>query len=219
LIIIVSTMECHYELLSFGIPMRAIPTSIMGRLKTEDHQAWLQTRKATEVRRSFLRSTGPPIDARFKEPAVVVSDASTSEAFILPSSDSGGPQLVVPARSDVLFGRGKVKEHPGNIRLHELINSKRSWYEMAEKWEKTVIAEEIVAIIRDSQGRFLKVASGDEDGWIEVDIETAREKVSHTFRSRRPKTSHGSTRGKPPTQGRMESELKRRRLMVYALAV
>jgi len=91
-----------------------------------------------------------------------------------------------PSPGDVLFGRGKVKEHPGNVRLHQLIEKRRSRYEVAEKWEKTVIAEEIVAIIKECSGRFLR-PTVNGDGWVEVDKEIAREKVSHTFRSRRPK--------------------------------
>jgi hypothetical protein len=95
---------------------------------------------------------------------------------------------------DVLFGRGKVKDHYGNIHLHQLINMKQDRYEAAERWEKTIIAEEIVSIIRDRGGRFLKPSKNKAgQSWIEVDAETAREKVSHTFRSRRPKYKIGSS--------------------------
>jgi len=96
-----------------------------------------------------------------------------------------GPSVYGPTKNDVLFGRGKVKEHPGNVYLHQLLGEKQDRYEAAERWEKTVIAEEIVSIIRERGGRFLK--QGKSQQWVEVDAETAREKVSHTFRSRRLK--------------------------------
>ena len=54
---------------------------------------------------------------------------------------------------------------------------------VAEKWEKTVTAEEVVAIIREAGGRFLR-SSADGKGWVVADKDVAREKVSHTFRSR-----------------------------------
>jgi hypothetical protein len=97
------------------------------------------------------------------------------------------------AKFDVLFGRGKVKDHYGNIYLHQLIAMKQGRYEAAERWEKTIIAEEIISIIRDRGGRFLKPSKvKTNETWTEVDAETAREKVSHTFRSRRPKLNISS---------------------------
>jgi hypothetical protein len=94
---------------------------------------------------------------------------------------------------DVLFGRGKVKDHYGNIYLHHLIAMKQGRYEAAERWEKTLIAEEIISIIRDRGGRFLKQSSVNaNEPWTVVDADTAREKVSHTFRSRRPKLHNSS---------------------------
>jgi len=95
---------------------------------------------------------------------------------------------VKPSFHDVLFGRGKVKEHPGNILLHSLIDKRRFRYETAPKWGKTVIAEEIVSIIREKCGRFLKCESAKEDEskkWVVVGKDEAREKVAHTFRSKR----------------------------------
>jgi hypothetical protein len=134
------------------------------------------------------------------EPVTMVQPSTQAKAVpnlienVETTSDSGESSSPPPVRcivetpspGDVLFGRGKVKEHPGNIRLHQLIEKRRSRYEVAEKWEKTVIAEEIVAIIKECSGRFLRPTVNGE-GWLEVDKEIAREKVSHTFRSRRPK--------------------------------
>lgn len=136
--------------------------------------------------------------AEITSPVTTVVQSSVASSQALPnvienietSSDSGDSgfvrRTVTPTSLDVLFGRGKVKEHPGNVKLHQLIEKRLSRYEVAEKWEKTVIAEEIVAIIKEPGGRFLRPRVNG-DGWLEVDKEIAREKVSHTFRSRRPK--------------------------------
>jgi hypothetical protein len=103
---------------------------------------------------------------------------------------------MTPGTFDVLFGRGKVKDHCGNIVLHKLLADRQNRYEAAERWEKTVIAEEIVSMIRERGGRFLKPDKMCQ--WVEVDSEAAREKVSHTFRSRR-------TKGKTPSSSSVSS--------------
>jgi hypothetical protein len=182
-------MECHFELVSFGIPLRVIPTSILGTLKTEDHHKWTLMRRAKEevqAQLSSLATTASVIEP-CRKPTALASATNKAEAVGLATERSEStieakPSTGLPTQFDVLFGRGKVKDHPGNIRLHKVIDNMRSRYELAEKWEKTVIAEEIIAIIKDASGRFLKVEG---DGWVEVDMEVAREKVSHTFRSRR----------------------------------
>jgi hypothetical protein len=85
--------------------------------------------------------------------------------------------VILPARNDVLFGRGKtIQDHPGNLRLQHLIENNRSRYDQLGKWEKTVLSSAIVAEIQDVNGRFLKLNNG---VWVLVDSENAREKVSH----------------------------------------
>jgi hypothetical protein len=126
--------------------------------------------------------------------AIQVPPCAPSLSHIDLSGDSCSPR-----QFDVLFGRGKVKDHFGNIHLHKLIGLQQDRYDAAERWEKTVIAEEIVSVIRGRDGRFLKLiaVAGNSTSkhypcskkrWVEVDPETAREKVSHTFRSRRTKS-------------------------------
>lgn len=53
--------------------------------------------------------------------------------------------------------RGKVKDHYGNIYLHQLISMKHQQYEIAERWEKTVIADGIVSAIRERGVRFIRL--------------------------------------------------------------
>ena len=66
-----------------------------------------------------------------------------------------------------------------------MIDENRAAYENAKILEKTLIAERIVKDVKNSAGRFLK---NDGNGaWIEVDDETARDKISHAFRDKRRK--------------------------------
>ncbi len=103
------------------------------------------------------------------------------------ASESSKDGIILPRRFDVLFGRGKnTREHTGNLRAAHLVEMHLAEYERAGKFGKTEIAERIVSIIHESFGRFLK---WEDQGWVEVDSEVARGKISHFFRHLRSKTS------------------------------
>ena len=94
--------------------------------------------------------------------------------------------IEAPTTHDVLFGRGKnTREHSGNLRCNLLIEMYAEQYESANKVQKTVIAERIVAMVHESLGRFLKQEAN--KGWVEVSDDAAREKISHFFRFQRSK--------------------------------
>ena len=96
---------------------------------------------------------------------------------------------IVPKRFDVRFGRGSdTRVHSGNLRAQHMVEMQLDEYEQADKLGKTCIAEEIVASIRASYGRFLRWED-DESGWVEVDSDTARNKISHFFRRKRHRQS------------------------------
>ncbi|CAJ1934427.1 unnamed protein product [Cylindrotheca closterium] len=109
----------------------------------------------------------------------------SQEDLPLKKSDENDP-VTIPHRFDVLFGRSKMtREHTGNLRALHLINMWEAKYEGAGKYEKTIITEKIVNIIRDSGGKFLKWEN--DKGWLQVDNEAAREKIAHWFRHNRKK--------------------------------
>lgn len=89
-----------------------------------------------------------------------------------------------PTSLDVLHGRGRpIQRHEGNRRLHDIVDSYREVYHKATRTEKTNISISIVRTIRDSGGRFLKLDS-DTGTYEDVGDSIARDKVSHTFRTR-----------------------------------
>ena len=85
---------------------------------------------------------------------------------------------------DVLCGRDKMSHaHSGNKRFRQIIERHREGYQTAScREQKTSITCQIVKMIRDCEGRFLK--RDDETGeWSDVGDDYAREKVSHALRS------------------------------------
>jgi hypothetical protein len=90
---------------------------------------------------------------------------------------------VLPRKADVLLGKGKlIQEHSGNIRCRHVIESFNPRYKISTKMEKTSLARKVVQDMKNSGGRFLKQDAG---GWVEVNDEIAREKVSRSFRNHR----------------------------------
>ena len=91
--------------------------------------------------------------------------------------------VFVPNRSDVLLGRGKgYFNHVGNVRYRNLIDDLHSRYENATRDEKQQLAKEVVGIVHELGGRFLKYDGGI---WTDIDDEAARMKVGHSFRALR----------------------------------
>jgi hypothetical protein len=85
----------------------------------------------------------------------------------------------IPGRFDVMLGRGCIcNNHPGNIKFRGVVDDAKFTYDKSQRRHKTIITEKIVQAIK-KKGRFLKK---ENYGWVQIDDETARLKVSHTFR-------------------------------------
>ena len=84
---------------------------------------------------------------------------------------------------DVLSGRGGgTNLHPGNRFYRDLILMNREKYDIASKAKKPDVARQIVQMIRQSGGRFLRK---DKDGlYYDIGDESAREKTSQALRHR-----------------------------------
>lgn len=91
-----------------------------------------------------------------------------------------------PEKFDVLLGRGRwYSNHPGNRRLQILINMHLERYQVTKsRPEKTFLTNEILYMVKvcgRQPGRFLKFEAH-RDGWVTVDDEIARIKISQAMR-------------------------------------
>mmetsp|Transcript_985 Transcript_985/g.1791 ORF Transcript_985/g.1791 Transcript_985/m.1791 type:complete len:619 (-) Transcript_985:1089-2945(-) len=112
------------------------------------------------------------------------------------SSSTGKPSSPIPVgdnviddanirNDDVLFGKEKkIVNHPGNTRFRQLVDMYIGAYESAPRGEKANITNILVDQVHMSSGRFLKRAPCGK-GWVEVNTETAHDKITHAFRNRR----------------------------------
>jgi hypothetical protein len=143
----------------------------------------------------------------------------------------GTDRITVPGQFDVLVGRGRfIQEHAGNLHYRHVVESRMEKYEQARKRvDKTYLTGEVVTVINERAGRFLKQDGG---GWIEIDADSARDKVSHSFRNLRK--SMGSTtaihkcastkggfgvRSEPPTASETENDIDAKKLRLLPPAI
>ena len=95
-------------------------------------------------------------------------------------------RIFVPCSYDVLFGKGSsIQTFEGNKRMRQIVADRQKSYEKAEKGKKIGVAQEVVDMVLESSGMFLKQADDGGDYWLAVDNETARTKVSAAFRTLR----------------------------------
>lgn len=124
------------------------------------------------------------------EPAQMALQANDLEPEVATSSVECPPGI---KQQDVLCGRDRLSHsHPGNKRFRVIIEMNREAYQNAPNREtKTNLTIQIVEMIRQCDGRFLKQNETTKE-WEDVGDNYAREKVSHALRSakdpNRPKT-------------------------------
>ena len=198
-------MECIHTLLTFGIPMEALPIDVDGQFDMSHHLEWLEHQMNLE--RTLGGSSIDSGNEAMSTDSLISEESSSGLGIIRRERDvencfdvgadrtsfvSSTPMIVSststatlrPSEADVLFGRGRgMSKHPGNARFRKIIDQHVPQYEKAGKYEKTSIAENIVRIIKESEGRFLRLGKSGE--WEHVSDEAARNKVSHAFRARR----------------------------------
>ncbi|KAL3934793.1 MAG: hypothetical protein SGBAC_009561 [Bacillariaceae sp.] len=94
--------------------------------------------------------------------------------------------VFVPCSYDVLFGKGSsVQTFEGNKRMRRIVADRKKSYEKAEKGKKVDVAQEVVMMVLESSGMFLKQADDGGEYWLAVDNDSARTKVSAAFRTLR----------------------------------
>ena len=88
----------------------------------------------------------------------------------------------LPSIKDVLCGRGKsYQEHSGNVHMRNIIAEYIPQYREGTQTDKGRIPLQVVMRIKQEGGRFLR-RDTDHGWWFQVSDETAREKISMSFR-------------------------------------
>jgi hypothetical protein len=168
-------LELKHILQTFGIPVSTMPITSDGEILVDDHcKRWASRRKE-----EWMRPVGN-----------IVNKINTMDDCKYLNQVRVG----TPGNNDVLMGRGRMcQDHVGNLRLRFWVDQYREKYEACDKKEKTAIAGEVIKLVQERKGRFLKA---DGAGWVQMDELTARNKVSSCFRSCRKLDKRSEGRGK-----------------------
>ncbi len=117
----------------------------------------------------------------------------------------------LPSRKDVILRRGRVfHDHPGNVRMRQMIDISQDEYTQAPVKQKTQIATRIVSEIKLDGGRFLE--SDAQGWWVNVDDKEACKRVSKAIRSMR--TANAAAKRKDDDEAHSDRREKRSKLSV-----
>ena len=151
-----SSQEAQYEMLTYGLDVSDCFTEGRGVLSPEFTGEYLRERRR--------------IDDEWNAKEKVFEHPTSTFALY-------------PNQNDVLMGRGKYREWPGNQRFSKLVALFAPRYIDADgkdRIEKTVIALDIIHRLELEGVRFLQRT---EHGWAVVDDATIKDKVSHSLRT------------------------------------
>lgn len=184
-----SAVDCIYKLATFGIPNGSLPLSTTDHQPMlERHMAWLRTRRIIDsVNRGPHISHPQFVQARLQPTSLQTLGAGPASPNN--STEATKPSTLVapgslkPNADDVLFGQ-EHKAHPGNIKMHQLMDHLQSQYEAADKVGKMKISLIVVFSMKGTGSRFLDYDESTMH-WHIVPDTVARNKVAKAIRNRR----------------------------------
>lgn len=178
-----SPTETKYSLMTYGIPVSAIPVTDSGKVKNENHKRWLLRRAAKDDHLKMASAS-----SRYTNN--VISTTLPRYAFSGSKFDFEG--IDFPGPNDVLLGRGKpFRAHMGNVRFRNIVEQFRDEYDSKEVLgQKAKLAETIIALVKDSVpvGRFLKIHP-EHGWWVHASQNEIIEKIRQAFRTARSSTT------------------------------
>jgi hypothetical protein len=103
------------------------------------------------------------------------------------STSLGNNHLTIefPSSKDILLGSGFIYQNfPGNQYFITVVEMHvKSHMAASDQMKKTAISKQVMKVLRESGSRFLRRGDNEENGWVQVDAQTAFQKVSHAFRN------------------------------------
>lgn len=169
-----SSIECRYNLMTFGIPLDVLPVRDDSSIDVQPHLAWL-----AELAREELKTSPPCTNDSFVQ---VLSSIAMED------NTSGSAHKIEPGDLDVIMGKGRRGINSmGSHLLKRYLEEYQVEYDSALRYEKAMILEKIYAWMRRNGCRFL-APNKEADGtiiWEEVCETRAHDRISHGFRNRR----------------------------------
>jgi hypothetical protein len=147
------TLENQYQLMTYGIPIRGLPVTYSGSIKTKYYGLWLKNRN-------------------FLEKARQRNEASATEWIDIPGVNDVLFQM-----------GGSRSHHYGNVEFEYIVQSKLGAYSGArDNKERKEIRNQVIDYVRSRGGRFLETNRTLEGRWLEItDVESLHDKLYGFF--------------------------------------
>lgn len=144
-----------FRLETYGIPIDKQLFKPNGQLGLIWYKEWINYRESQEkedeenYKQQLLRQLGKSRDDN--------TDGDDDDATTTPTITTPTTVTILPKKFDVLFGKGNIRHHVGNLHCAYLVEQHQEEYENVNRREKTRVAEKIVQTIKKNDGRFLKM--------------------------------------------------------------
>jgi len=188
-----SFLECNYQLATAGIPIDKMPFTDQGDLDFVKFSGLVKANRAMEneyMERDRLKILEEEERLLRMEDGLGEDEGKANDNKGSTSSSSSKQKeiksrklIVIPSKYCVLTGRGRpFQSFSGNVHLFEHIAACKDAHGALDKQrrEKTDLSKRIVRLVQDKGGKFLKRVG---PGWMEVNDDLARTKVSMGFRN------------------------------------
>ena len=134
---------------------------------------------------SRQRSRNSANDEAANDGAADAASEERSKTSDATRASSNAVASLLPDENSILFGRGKsCNNHQGNIKMRRIINRYKDEYQTSVRGEKYQLVRRVYGELVDAGMKFLKPTDG-QDGWMEVGVEAAIQKVGHALRNTR----------------------------------
>ena len=189
-------MEVQYELLSFGIPVAALPVNSNGICSTDYHLSWLRWRQELERKQRMLHNESKEIAAGAKSITTTTAMEVDHSFPVVSNTSVTAPQkdtsptphvleiIVEPLDNDCVLGRGKaIDQHVGNVKFRHLLRrpSVMLEFQNTPKHMKFQFAQSARRELEDYHGmRFLK-ENPNGFGWVMADDSAIKGKILRTM--------------------------------------
>ncbi|KAG7372095.1 hypothetical protein IV203_018238 [Nitzschia inconspicua] len=151
-----------------------MPSDLKTTFNITSHSLLQKTFSTATITSSSSSAESAPRESPGSSPQLI----SKEDKPILPESTSQYNSR------DVLLGRGvPIQRHPGNKRMHRIVDLYRERYRTASRSDKTLLVRTTIQDIRKGGTRFLKRVDGKaSDIWMDASEDIVYEKVSHALR-------------------------------------
>jgi hypothetical protein len=170
-------MEIRYSLQGFGIPVDVLPFTYTMTIKRQNHLKWIASR--TFIEQGLGGKSGDDSVSKLKK-------EPSNQLAIDPRDVVGCPRSY-----DVIIGKARYKDNPGNEFYRSLIEATHDRHFSASKRDKVTLTWRIVQQIEERNGRFLELNKSLKS-WVRInDRDVTRQKVAQSFRDYKGRNASG----------------------------